>query len=79
MTCGGASVFDADDHSGAGIAGGAPGEQADPAAAQPQRVEQFDDEPGAGGALRELGHGLHEAGQAVELALKLSDLPRLSG
>ena len=45
------AVFDTDDHSGAGIADGAPGEQADPATAQPQSVEQFSDEPGAGRAL----------------------------
>ena len=44
------SVLDPNDHGSASVTGRAPGEQADPAAAQPQRMEQLDDEPGTCGA-----------------------------
>ena len=46
------SVLDPNDHGSAGVTGRAPSEQADPAAAQPQRVEQLDDEPGTCRPLR---------------------------
>src|ERR1700723_2796835 len=47
-----ASVVDADHNRRSSISSRAPGEQAGPAAAQPQGVQQLDDEPGAGRALR---------------------------